>query len=145
VFPSYFIVIVEEAFRPFPVIVTVVPMPPFVGLSVMDDVTVKVAEADLELASVIVTVLAPAVEAGTMKVAPVKEPVASVVVVPLSVTPEPAKVAVIVEEAVNPVPETVTDVPTLPLDGFNMIFDITVYVACAELGVGPAESENTSA
>jgi len=90
---------------------------------------VKVAEADLELASVIVTVLAPAVEAGTMKVAPVKEPVASVVVVPLSVTPELANVAVIVLEAVKPVPETVTVKPTFPLVGFRVMAEVTVKVA----------------
>lgn len=74
-FPSYFIVIVEEAAKPFPVIVTVVPMPPFVGLSVMDEVTVKVPEAALLAASVTCIGLLPELEDGTVNVTLENEPV----------------------------------------------------------------------
>jgi hypothetical protein len=51
--------------------------------------TLKVAEAELEFASVMMTVLAPAIDDGTVNVAPENEPVASVLVVPLSVIGNP--------------------------------------------------------
>ena len=38
-----------------------------------------------------------------------------------------------VEEAVKPVPETVTDVPTLPDVGLRVMAEVTVKVALAEL------------
>ena len=40
---------------------------------------------------------------------------------------------VIVEEPANPVPDTVTVVPTLPLVGFKVIDDATVNEAVGEL------------
>jgi hypothetical protein len=91
-----------------------------------------VAFAELELASVITTVWAPpAVEVGTVKVAPENEPVAFVLVMPLSVIGDPAYVAVIVFEAAKPEPDTVTIEPALPLVGFREIDGVTVNVAFA--------------
>jgi len=90
---------------------------------------VKVAEAAFELESVIVTVLAPAVVDGVVKVVPENEPVALVVVVPLSVTPDPAKVAVNVFEAAKPEPETVSVVPDEPVVGLRVMDGVTVNVA----------------
>jgi hypothetical protein len=95
----------------------------------MAEVTVKVAEPELELESVITTVLAPAVEAGTVNVAPVKEPVLPVLVVPPRVTDTPSNLAVIVLELPKPVPDTVTVEPTLPLVGFRVMAGTTVNVA----------------
>ncbi len=99
------------------------------GLRVIFGVTVKSAEAELSLASVTSIVCAPAVEAGTVRVAPEKEPVASVVVVPLRVTEEPPNVAVIVEDAAKPVPLMDTVSPTFPLVGLKVISGSTVNVA----------------
>ena len=56
VVPLNFIVIVEVGAKPAPVTVTVVPTGPKVGLSVIDEVTVNVADAVSPLASVAVTV-----------------------------------------------------------------------------------------
>jgi hypothetical protein len=81
--------------------VTVEPTFPLVGLRVMAGVTLNVAEAELELASVAVTVLAPAIEpvvepAGTVNVA-LNEPMPSVVtVVGVVAIAEPANVTVTV-------------------------------------------------
>ncbi len=50
--PSYFIVIVEDAAKPVPDTVTVEPTIPLVGLNVIEELTVKVAVAELEEASV---------------------------------------------------------------------------------------------
>jgi hypothetical protein len=131
--PSKVAVIVLEPAKPVPDTVTVEPTFPLVGLSVMAGITVNEADPDLELASVIMTVLAPAVWVGTVNVAAGNEPVASVVVVPLRVTAEPANVAVIVLEPVQPVPETVTVEPTFPLAGLRVIDGLTVKVAVGEL------------
>ena len=73
--------IVVRTENPEPVTVTVTPAGPWTGDRVIVGVvTVNVADALFELASVAVTVLAPAVDEGTTKVA-VKAPVASVVTV----------------------------------------------------------------
>jgi hypothetical protein len=126
---------VEESARPEPETVTVEPTFPLVGFRVMADVTVKVALAEFEgeLESVIVTVWRPAVEAGTVKVAPVKEPVLPVLVVPPRVTDTPSNLAVIVLEPPKPVPDTVTVEPTLPLVGDRVIDGVTLKVAEAVL------------
>ena len=106
------------------------PDPDGLEVMVMDEVrTMKVAEAALELASVIVTVLAPPVEAGTVKVAPVNEPVLPVLVVPPRLTATPLKVAVIALALPKPVPDTVTVEPTLPLVGLRVIAGTTVNEA----------------
>jgi hypothetical protein len=77
-------------------------------------VTVKVAEAVFALASFAVTVLPPAVEEGTTKVA-VKPPVAEVVMVAGTVvTVAELNVIVTVEVAAKLTPMTVTVVPTGP-------------------------------
>ncbi len=53
--PLNVIVMTEVGARPAPVTVTVVPTGPCVGLRVIDEVTVNVADAVFELASVAVT------------------------------------------------------------------------------------------
>jgi len=68
-----------------------------------------------------------------VKVAAEKEPVASVVVVPLNVTAEPPKVPVTVLEAAKPVPETVMIEPTVPLVGLKVIDGFTVKDEVCEL------------
>ena len=73
--------IVVRTEKPVPLTVTVVPTGPWMGDRVIVGVvTVNVADALFELASVAVTVLPPAVEEGTTKVA-VKPPAAVVVTV----------------------------------------------------------------
>ena len=83
-------------------------------------VTVKVAEEVAPAAKM--TVLEPAAAfEGTVKSAPLNEPEASVVVVPVTVTDAPSKVAVIGVEAVNLVPETDTTVLAGPKGRFKLI------------------------
>ena len=53
--PLNVIVMVEDAAKPAPVTVTVVPAGPWVGLRAIDEVTMNVAEAVFALASVAVT------------------------------------------------------------------------------------------
>jgi hypothetical protein len=128
--PSYSIVIVEEAAKPFPVIVTVVPMPPLVGLSVIDEVTVKVPEAALLAASVTCMGLPPELEDGTVNVTLENDPVLFVVtVVGEVVTVAPLNFTVIVELAANPWPEIVIDVPTGPVTGVKLMDATTLKVA----------------
>jgi hypothetical protein len=77
-------------------------------------VTVNVADALFELASVALTVLPPAVEVGTTKVA-VKPPAAVVVIVTGTVATVAAlNVIVMVEEAAKLEPVTVTVTPAGP-------------------------------
>lgn len=95
----------------------------------------KVADPELWLLleSFTVTVLAPAVaDDGTVKVAPENEPVDPVVVVPLSVTDVPPKVAVIVDEAAKPVPDSVTVEPILPPVGFNVMDGVIMNAVVGE-------------
>ena len=107
--------IVVRTENPEPVTVTVVPTAPELGDRVIAGVvTVKVAEAVFALASFAVTVLPPAVEEGTTKVA-VKPPVAEVVMVAGTVvTVAELNVIVTVEVAAKLTPMTVTVVPTGP-------------------------------
>jgi len=56
VVPSYLMVMVEEAAKPVPVTVMVAPTLPLAGLSVMEEIMLKVAVAEWEDASVTVTV-----------------------------------------------------------------------------------------
>jgi len=56
VVPSYLMVMVEEAAKPVPVTVMVAPTLPLAGLSVMEEIMLKVAVAEWEEASVTVTV-----------------------------------------------------------------------------------------
>jgi hypothetical protein len=134
--PLNFIVMVEVEAKPAPVTVTVVPTGPEVGFRVIDGVTVKVvtvkiAEAVFALASVAVTVLAPAEEAGTTNVAE-KAPVADVVTVTGTVVcVAPLNFIVMVEVEAKPAPVTVTVVPTGPEVGFRVIDGVTVKVAVA--------------
>lgn len=132
--PLYVIVIVDEAAKPVPFTVTVVPIRPLVGVMVIDGVTLKVADAEYPLVSVALAVLLPAVDPeGTVKVA-VNEPV------PLEttglgfvVTLVPANCIVICELGQKLEPDTVTDVPTGPLVGDKAIEEtVTVKVVEAE-------------
>jgi len=128
---SYCKVIVAEAANPEPVTVTVVAVGPLFGDRVIAAARVKMADAVFELESVITTVWGPAVEAGTVKVAPVNEPELFVPVVPLNVTGIPPNVAVNDFEIPKPVPETRTVKPTFPVVGFRKIVGKTVKVAAA--------------
>ena len=131
--PSYLIVIVEEAAKPVPVTVTVVPTLPVVGLVVMAEIMLKVAVPVCDEPSVAVTVWAPFVEVpGTVKVA-VNEPrLLLVTVVGVVGCVAPSYLMMIVEEAAKPAPDTVTVVPPIPFEGFSVIAGFTVYVARAE-------------
>ncbi len=133
VVPSYFMVMVEEAAKPAPVTVTVVAAAPPGGLSVMEAVTEKVAEAVCDDASVAVTVCPPKVAAGTVKKAE-NRPELSVVTV---ATVEEPNVIVTVEVDEKLVPETITGEPTTSDVGFRLIPGLRVKVA-------EAECENTS-
>jgi peptidyl-tRNA hydrolase len=130
--PLNFIIMVEEGMKLEPVTVTVVPTAPWTGDRVIVEVrTTKVAEALFELASVAVTVLPPAVEEGTTKVA-VKVPVADEVTVAGTVaTVAPLNFIVMAEAGARPAPVTVTVVPTGPEIGDRVIDDVTVNVADA--------------
>ncbi len=101
--PSYLIVIVEEAAKPVPVTVTVVPTLPVVGLVVMAEIMLKVAVPVCDEPSVAVTVWAPFVEVpGTVKVA-VNEPrLLLVTVVGVVGCVAPSNLMMIVEEAAKP-------------------------------------------
>jgi len=108
--------IVVRTENPVPVTVTVVPTGPVLGDRVIAGVvTVNVADALFELASVALTVLPPAeAEEGTTKVA-VKVPVASVMTVAGTVATVAAlNVIVMVEEAAKLEPVTVTVTPAGP-------------------------------
>ena len=65
--PSYLMVIVEEAAKPVPDTVIVVPTAPPVGLRVIDALTENCVDADFDDASVAVTVWAPKVDGGMLK------------------------------------------------------------------------------
>jgi sRNA-binding carbon storage regulator CsrA len=134
------IVTLEVEAKPAPVTVTVAPTRPEVGDRVIDGVTTNVADAVFELASVAVTVLAPAVEEGTTKVA-VKAPKADVVTVAgMVVTVAPLNFIVIVEEEARPAPVTVTVVPTGPEVGLRVIDEVMVKVVFPELAALKFES-----
>ncbi len=123
------IVVLTE--NPEPLTVTTVPIGPWVrDKTITGVVTVKVAEALFALASVAVTVLAPAVEEGTTKVAE-KVPAADVVTVAGTVaTVAPLNFIVMVEEEAKLAPVTVTVTPTGPWMGVNVIVGVvTVKVA----------------
>ena len=119
--PLNFIVMVAEGLKLVPVTVTVTPTGPWVGLRVIDGMTVNVATA-VSAGTVPTslpdrtTVYGPGVIEGTVNVH-VKVPVAEVVfVVQVWVAGvAPLKVIVpIVVRTENPEPVTVTEMPTMP-------------------------------
>src|SRR5947207_2238632 len=115
-----------EPANPVPVIVTVSPTFPLVGLSVILGVTVKLALALLLAPSDATTACAPAVLAGTANVAE-NPPEPSVVGdAGLSVSALPPYVAPTLLEPANPLPVIVTVSPTCPLDGLSVILGVTV-------------------
>ena len=125
------IVVLTE--KPEPLTVTTVPIGPWVrDKTITGVVTVKVAEAVFALASVAVTVLAPAVEEGTTKVAE-KVPAADVVTAAGTVvTVAPLNFIVMVEEEAKLAPVTVTVTPTGPWMGLRLIVEVvTVNVVVA--------------
>ena len=67
-----------------------------------------------------------------MKLTPENEPVASVLVVPVSVIGDPANVPVIVFVAAKPEPDMITIEPASPLVGLREIEGVTVKVAIAK-------------
>jgi hypothetical protein len=138
--PLNAIVTVEVGAKPAPMTVTLVLTRPEVGDRAIDGVTVNVADAVFELASVAVTVLLPAMDEGTTKVA-VKAPKVDVsTVAGMVVTFTPLNVIVMVEEGVKPAPVTATEVPTGPEVGFRVIDREMVKVAFPELAALKFES-----
>lgn len=93
----------------------------------------NVADAEFELESLTTTDWSPAVEAGTVNVTPAGIlPDPSVVVGPLKITGEPAKVAENVEVAAKPLPETVTVSPTLPVFSLRVIDEDQLWLAYSQ-------------
>jgi|SRR5947209_3176534 len=98
-------------------------------------VTVNDAEAELDDASVALTVWVPAAEDDDTVMETVKLPVeVLVMVVGVVVIPAPSYVIVMTEFTAKLLPETVTVVPAGPPDGFSVIAGVvTVNDAEAEL------------
>ena len=133
--------IVVRTEKPEPLTVTTVPIGPWVrDKTITGVVTVKVAEAVFALASVAVTVLAPAVEEGTTKVAE-KVPAADVVTAAGTVvTVAPLNFIVMVEEEAKLAPVTVTVTPTGPWMGLRLIVEVVTanVVVAVSAGTVPA-------
>jgi hypothetical protein len=106
----------------------VAPTLPVVELSMMAGVTVNVAEAELELASVAWIVLLPAVEAGIVKITGVTKPELLDMV---DATVEPSYLIVMTEEFAKPEPDTVTFEPAGPMLGDKEIVGIINPVMCS--------------
>jgi hypothetical protein len=119
--PKVIVPIVVRTENPVPVTVTLVPTWPLAGDRVIVGVvTVNVAAPWSELASVAMTVFAPAAVEGTTKVA-VKVPAALVVTVAgLVVTVAKLNFIVMVEEGAKLEPVTVTVTPTGPWVGLRV-------------------------
>ena len=138
---SYDIVIPEFGAKLLPVTVTLVPVGPLVGLSDIvatgagGTVTVNDADAELNEASVALTVCVPAPEEDGTVMEPVKLPAElAVTVVGVVVIPEPSYDMVTAEFATKLLPEMFTVVPVGPLDGLSdMDGVVTVNGVEAEL------------
>jgi len=120
---------VEELSKPFPVIVTGVPIGPLTGLNVIfDGVTVKFVVVVAEPA-VVTTVIGPVVAAtGTVAVIDVAELLTTVPAVPLKLTVAPGT---------RPVPVIVTFVPTGPLLGVKLLMVGVIVKLLALVAVPP--------
>ena len=129
--------IVVRTENPEPLIVTTVPIGPWVrDKTITGVVTVKVADAVFALASVAVTVLAPAVEEGTTKVAE-KVPAADVVTAAGTVvTVAPLNFIVMVEEEAKLAPVTVTVTPTGPWMGLRLIVEVVTANVVVAVSAG---------
>ena len=140
--PLNLAIIGEEAAKPVPDTVTVVPTLPLVGLNVMPGVTWKLVEALFfgVAESDKVTTLFPIEEAGTVNVVPEKEPAELVLVVPPSVTEEPLNVADNCELAAKPDPDTETSEFAAPEKGLKEMDEVTTNGAVAELMLSVAET-----
>ena len=120
--------------KPVPVTVIEVPTVPLVGERVMLEITVKLAVALFEDASVAVTTCDPAVSAGIVAVQ-LNVPVPLVVVLPqMLLAAEPAMVTVMAEVAAKPVPVTVVVEPTMP-DETDKVITGTVTSAVEDADV----------
>src|SRR5271157_85090 len=136
----------SPAVNPEPDNTTLPPTSPFEGLNVRAGLTVKVADALFDEASVatkLLPPLSPAVAAGIKKVqgvpdVPGKLPVESALQVVATEFPSNEKATV--ETAAKPVPVAVTRSPTTPLDSLRPTLGSTVNGCVPMLGVGSAES-----
>ena len=111
---------VDEAANPCPDMVTGVSIGPFPGLTLVDGVTVKVASAILDWASIAFTTWLPAVEGGTVKDAentPFESEVSEGGEVAIVLE---SYLKVIIELGANPAPVTVMEVPTGSLYELNV-------------------------
>lgn len=121
-------VTVEDASKPVPITVIIVPTAPVDGLTAIDALTVKEVDADWDRESVAVTGCAPKVELGT-----VKDTENAPILLDVTVaTVNDPKVIVTVEVDVKLVPETVTDVATGPELGLSEMPGMSWYVDNAE-------------
>lgn len=118
---------VELGVKLVPDTVTREPTGPVVGLRLMPGVSVNVADAECEKASVAVTVWGPPVPAGTVSDV-VNAPTVLVLELPIAMA---SNVTVIAEEPEKPVPVRVNDEPTVPLAGVKVIKAVTVNEAVA--------------
>jgi hypothetical protein len=116
-----------------PVTVTVVPTGPLVGDKPIDEATtLKFTEGEF-VPSEAMTALLPGVLEGTTKLQE-KDPEASEVTVLGEVdTVTLLNLTVIVEEALNPEPETVTEMPEGPVVGFREMAEVIVNPVVGEL------------
>jgi len=127
-------VTVEPGDKLIPETVTEEPAPPLVGLSNIAGLfdRVNCAKAELDDASVALTVCAPPADAGTVNVA-VKLPPELVVMVAGEVgTDVPSYDILITELGAKVLPETVTEEPAPPLVGFSNIAGLLDRVICAK-------------
>jgi hypothetical protein len=114
--------------NPSPVIVTAVPTGPVVGFTVTDGLTVKGAFAEL-VDSAAMTVCVPAVDSGTSNVQ-VRSPRLSVLE-PVQTTGLASQVTVNSARPSKPVPVTVTEAPTVPVEMERVTWGSTVNRAVA--------------
>ena len=119
--PSYLIVIVDNAAKPVPDTVIVVPPMPLVMLRLIDGIVVKLVCA-VCCPSVAVMVCEPVMELGTVNVAEnsPEGPLVAVVTVLLS------KVMLMLADGIKLVPVTVIERPTTPDVGFRAIEGIWI-------------------
>jgi hypothetical protein len=109
-------------------------IPPRGNSGTVTVVTVNVAGAAFDDASVARTVLAPVVDAGTVNVTPlgIAPDTVVVTVAGLVVTVVPSYFIVTVEDAANPEPDTVTVVLTGSAGGFSVMDGAAGFVTVVE-------------
>jgi len=120
-------VTVELGVKLVPDTVTREPTGPVVGLRLTPGVSVNVADAECEKASVAVKVCGPPVPAGTVSDV-VNAPIVLVLELPIVMA---SNVTVIAEEPEKPVPVRVNDEPTVPPAGVKVMKAVKVNEAVA--------------